>query len=605
MTSSQELSVTHLGAKEGRSRPRQKSHFDRQKARQRPTVCIIYDDGRDGEYDFWQKHAEYGIPASSAVQAADLGGVLEDGDGMLTVDELQEMTTPGNGADWEVIAHGYTAMHLKKTNLDGNVAAGDTTIPISDPEASGTVNGDFYDPDYTYIINDGTNREIVSVASVDRSAGTWTLASGLANSYDGGTDVWPTDDTLTYEIGGCKDLLNELGFTVSGWAYSGHNTLGPIGRAVVSRHFKWARSQQLGDADVTAAPETTPVERYTLDSVKYNTLTSTERANFLDEVEANSKLGILFAHADSASLSDADTILSALKDRDIDVVTPSEAIARFEGNTPQQPQARKVPETGLQAWYPMVNGGDPILDVSGYANDATWNNPANYTTGMWGRAAKFPAGTDGNVTIPNDSSIVPSTGDYSVVMHVRTFDIDNSGRTYFWFFGDTGGRIDCYYANGKIVANVDDGSNTESLSEQFVPDGAGGTLQIALVRDTAAGEVGLYLNASQDANNTPTGDSTGDISPSEGFGFGNDGGYELYDLQIHKRAVGRHELQTMLDAQMPMGVHEGSFRAFDSGFTDPVELDPANDGVIVRDQSDGNRYRVVVDGGALTTQGPL
>jgi hypothetical protein len=87
------------------------------------------------------------------------------------------------------------------------------------------------------------------------------------------------------------ELLNELGFTANGWVYSGHNTLGATGRAVVSRYFEWGRTQQDGDDDVTAAPENTPLERHALDSVKYNTLTSTQRANFLDEIENNNKLG--------------------------------------------------------------------------------------------------------------------------------------------------------------------------------------------------------------------------------------------------------------------------------------------------------------------------
>jgi len=245
---------------------------------------------------------------------------------------------------------------------------------------------------------------------------------------------------------------------------------------------------------VTAAPESTPLERYALDSVKYNTLTSTQRANFLAKIENNNKLGIAFAHSDSATLGEADTFLSAVADRDIDVVKPSEAVARFEDSSPAQPFGRPVPENDLRAWYPMLNEQSTVVDASGFNNDAAWNTTAEYTTGPFGRAAKFAVGSSDNLQVTNDSSIIPGTGDVSIVATVRTFDLQLGDRNYFWYFGPTGGVLDCYWTNGQISAGIDDGSNSTQVSEQYVPSRSGDILQIAVVRDTTAGEFGLYLN---------------------------------------------------------------------------------------------------------------
>lgn len=72
---------------------------------------------------------------TSAVQAADLGGSFKDSDKMLSIEELREMTDPDNGANVEVLRHGYTAITLERT-IDDDSAARDTVISVRDSKAT-------------------------------------------------------------------------------------------------------------------------------------------------------------------------------------------------------------------------------------------------------------------------------------------------------------------------------------------------------------------------------------------------------------------------------------------------------------------------------------
>jgi len=91
-------------------------------------------------------------------------------------------------------------MLLKATVLSADASAGETEISVRDANACGTVLGDYEDPNYTYIVRDGSTAEQVAVESIDRDAGTWTLASGLSNSYSQGAQVWPTGETLSLRL---------------------------------------------------------------------------------------------------------------------------------------------------------------------------------------------------------------------------------------------------------------------------------------------------------------------------------------------------------------------------------------------------------------------
>jgi hypothetical protein len=396
-----------------------------------------------------------------------------------------------------------------------------------------------------------------------------------------------TQRTIERDLAGCVNDLRAIGVgTPAVHVWSGNATGGSAGQAVASKYFDAARSDhEDSKTDVgVAGLNDTPLNWYSLAGTSLNMGgTSLTRDQWLNRIQDDNLLGIAYLHVNDniqAEEDQIDTFLSDATSKDLDILTFEEAISRFQTNAKPRQQHR-VPETGRRLWLSMAKSASTVFDASGWGNDASWTGTASYTVGPLGRAAKITGDTD-YLTVSDDASIDPGTGDFSIVVEFETRDTAAGYLLRKWFSGEGGYRLNIH-PQGKLSFFLDDTSNNKNFSREFWMDGMGDTIQVAIVRDTGASELRMYINGSHDREEHIWSDPTGDVSSTYPLDIGEHSAvdFNLYDLQIFNRAVDREELQAWHLQSLPGGIKDGPSRWYDDSWTEQMHMDPGNNQMLL------------------------
>jgi hypothetical protein len=146
--------------------------------------------------------------------------------------------------------------------------------------------------------------------------------------------------------------------------------------------------------------------------------------------------------------------------------------------------------------------------------------------------------------------------------------------------------------NNEIRGEFDDGTNNVAIRPPLWSAGQGMLVQVALIRDTTANDVQMFVNGSNDRTGARASDPTGDITSSQGLLVW-DGNVDVFDLQCFSRVVSREELQSWHLQTLGSNVFEGDLRGLDAG-----------KGVVTTTPDGTAQYRVRVDnsGNVVTDQ---
>ncbi|HXG48666.1 MAG TPA: LamG-like jellyroll fold domain-containing protein, partial [Methylomirabilota bacterium] len=182
-----------------------------------------------------------------------------------------------------------------------------------------------------------------------------------------------------------------------------------------------------------------------------------------------------------------------------------------------------APPSGLVAWWP---GQGNAMDLAGNS-DGTATGGVAYASARVGQGFQFN-GTNAAVLVPDTANLLyPGTNSFSVEAWIRTTDTngfhpivaryENGGS------GTPGVRLSTYYLavlNGRLNGFLRDadGPGTAGLDlsgGRLVADGE--FHHVALVRDTTANALRLFVDGSLDATTPLTAEATGVIGDDDGL----------------------------------------------------------------------------------------
>lgn len=564
ITNAQSIHTERAGIKSGLSRPKETVRNQRMPGRRQATVCIIYDDGYlEDKTEFLPVHEEKGAPFGSSLITSRIGT-----DGFLSESDIHDLVTAD--VDWEPLSHGRKSLRMADAQLASAVSAGATTIEVN-------IHTPFREG-YEYQFARG---ERFIVESKDDT--TLTLKSSLSNSHSSGDKVWATKRTLELDLGGCKKDLNEMGLTVHGHVFSGNLTYGPIGQQIASQYFGWARSDMGSGANYPEARNSPPLNRFALNGTIIKQIVGSGLGSLLDTIEANNELGVFYGHGNSETASEIETFIDEVQARDIDIVTPTEAVARFTTPVDTPTPANRVAESDRTLFYPFVkSSGSTVYDASGRNNDGSFDqNPARVVSHL-GRGANFIDADGNHIRVPHDPSLNPGTESWTFTAWVRYQE--NPGRIIDkgdLYIGQVGGGTNLRFF-------LDDGSSSNDINISLDHGGNGDLFQIAAVRDAQSDEMRLWANATHDRGGNTDWAPDGDINPTNDLYLGGDSGstwdMEMFVPQIYQRALTREELLGMHLSTIGSQAVEGDLRTVDAG-----------DGLVVTTPDGSSQYRIRVD----------
>ena len=177
-------------------------------------VVIISDDMRFTEYKYWYPLISKEVylynqfrarkcPLNLSVNPGFLGlKESPSGTKVMNAEQLQELAN--NGV--EMLSHGSHHVYLNYVNVSQPLSPNDTRI-YYDFYSSG-----FY-PGLEYLIVEGEKQETFTITNVSdyASTGYIDISPPLTNSYTTNAKLSPTADTITSELQGTIDALNNLG----------------------------------------------------------------------------------------------------------------------------------------------------------------------------------------------------------------------------------------------------------------------------------------------------------------------------------------------------------------------------------------------------------
>jgi predicted ribosomally synthesized peptide with SipW-like signal peptide len=207
----------------------------------------------------------------------------------------------------------------------------------------------------------------------------------------------------------------------------------------------------------------------------------------------------------------------------------------------------------LRAYYPLDEGNSPtVLDRSGSELDGTISGDVTFTGGQVGNAASFGAGD--RIAVAHDGELTDLT-DFTATAWFRSTADDRADQVVFGIkkgyeivFDSAGQRV----SDDSVWWAVDNGTGDWAVN----PTGAGPLAvgewhHVALVQDTAADEVRVYVNGSlvaTDGGTGPVNGTTGDLGLGvRGDGFGQFVG-DVDDVRIYARAFSTSEVQSLYDS---------------------------------------------------------
>ncbi len=147
------------------------------------------------------------------------------------------------------------------------------------------------------------------------------------------------------------------------------------------------------------------------------------------------------------------------------------------------------PPSGLAAWWPLDETAGPLAAEYRARNDGRTFNGAKPVAGVVGNALAFN-GTDGYLEVPSSSDLNVGTGDFSIVMWVRTSQSTDTvsivdkrtliARRY------TGYHV--YLTSGRPGLQIADGTNYDNYtSTATIADGKWHLLAVTVTRNAADG----------------------------------------------------------------------------------------------------------------------
>lgn len=266
-----------------------------------------------------------------------------------------------------------------------------------------------------------------------------------------------------------------------------------------------------------------------------------------------------------------------------------------------------VPSPGCTCYLPMLAGsGQTVYDTSKEGNDWTltggsWLTQASGWDDRIGYAVSLD-GVDDYLSIGSGSSI--ETSEMTVRLRFKYAGWNNNNNEFLmsepsgsgtpiYLRARNNGTIDLFFGSQNVSFTVAD----------FDPDRIY-ELTLTLSPDKYC----VYIDGALYQQNTGSSvnHSGNDIyigQRGDGSEFAN---MEVYSVETYDRALSRAEVKGHHHvARQQLGALQGQTRWFDNSWTNTVSSDPAGKGIIVEDQQNSDKYRIVVDGGTLTTQGPL
>ena len=206
----------------------------------------------------------------------------------------------------------------------------------------------------------------------------------------------------------------------------------------------------------------------------------------------------------------------------------------------------------LRAYYPLDGANSPtVRDRSGSELDGTISGDVTFTGGQVGDAASFGAGD--RIAVAHDGELTDLT-DFTATAWFRSTADDRADQVVFGIkkgyeivFDSAGQRV----SDDSVWWAVDNGTGDWAVN----PTGAGPLAvgewhHVALVQDTAADEVRVYVNGSlvvTDGGTGPVNGTTGDLGLGvRGDGFGQFVG-DVDDVRIYSRALSTSEVQSLYE----------------------------------------------------------
>lgn len=175
---------------------------------------------------------------------------------------------------------------------------------------------------------------------------------------------------------------------------------------------------------------------------------------------------------------------------------------------PMATYASCVSNDGLKAWYKLEGG---VIDSSGANNGVRYNFTDGYTTGRFGQALSFDPTAEQFISVPDDSSLNFTTGNYTIEFWMKTNATDNpdflgkmASGLGWWFYIDT----------NKVVFDLNDDSNAFATSVTSINNDT----WFYIVGERIGNESNIYVNGVLE--DTDDAGLLGDTDNAEPFAIG-------------------------------------------------------------------------------------
>ncbi len=194
---------------------------------------------------------------------------------------------------------------------------------------------------YEILIETDSHSELVNaVGSGKANTGLYIeIEKPLINTYPTGSKVRLSDNEYYSEIKGSLDDLKNMGFNVKHFTYP-WNANDEIARSIVSKYYESARASGnfKGYKSGVNLPQK-PLETYALYSAGIDNASEEKVTAILEEILEEKALGIVYFHSDRTTERKIKYLISTAIEKEIDIITRSEALKRFanSGNTVNNP----------------------------------------------------------------------------------------------------------------------------------------------------------------------------------------------------------------------------------------------------------------------------
>lgn len=290
---------------------------------------FIYDDGPIEDYTkTFPIHREFDAPACVAAIANAVGT-----DGYLSADQLRDL----EGAGWEILSHTVNHCALDEVTVTRDVAPRDERVYVEN-----AVHGRLPNP---ILISDGESSITASVdGKGEDDRGEYLEldgAVGAAFDADDGVTERYTDEVLRYELGASKELLTDLGLSVSNFVCP-YYRYGDRAEELASDYYVSTANGHYGGIN--------EIGDITLDELNRTYFRTSRRSldgvgKWLDKVAEGDHLGLLGGHSyyDTLPAERIRETLRMTRERNIEIKTLREALSDLGAVTPSTTETASTP----------------------------------------------------------------------------------------------------------------------------------------------------------------------------------------------------------------------------------------------------------------------